>query len=235
MKKFFKKLFIILTIPLLLGLNSCGGKEVSAEEAKEIKNDIDQYISENRESIESLSFELKVNTVTVDKEGTLKKNTNVKKDDETMYVYNHSTHSKSDLDQEDEYYYYIANEEYYQNGEVCDEMIYKATQERYKDPISLTSYYYDQIRGLIQNSLGGFYGKSTTCKFHSSGEGNLSVKIVTKGTGPIGTNIKGTQTTMITIKDYLLTSYSDEYKSSEYSRKNTIEMSYNVKVKNPYL
>ena len=235
MKKFLKKLFIILTIPLLLGLNSCGGKEVSAEEAKEIKNDIDQYISENRESIESLSFEFKQNTVTKNKDGTNKKNTNLKKDDETMYVYTHNTHSKSDLVHEVESYYYIANEQYYRNGEVCDEMIYKLNQETVRNPISLTSYYYNQIRGFIQNSLGGFYGESTTCKFYSSGEGDLSVKIVTKGTGPIGDNVKGTQTTMITIKDYLLTSYSDEYKSSEYSQKTTIEMSYNVKIKNPYL
>lgn len=167
-----KKRYLLLILPLLFQLTSCGnGKQIDANQAKQIYLAIEKYVNE----------ECKVSDYTK----VLTSHSEIF-DDGVKNVYdiynlierkNNSVHSyyKNDKNGEKkvtEVYFYEKKGEYYQNENKIAKGLYEAALLSYGGS-NLASNYLDFVDLYISACLKGTeLGKTT---FYSKGEGNLTV------------------------------------------------------------
>lgn len=229
MKKIIKKVFVILLIPFLLGLNSCKGKEVTVAEAKEIWEDILEYQEEHKEELEKMSFEFDYKLVRTMQERTATNIRKQKKDEDTIYSYSYFSISDEEPD-EKETCLYVKDGKYYRDGNETTQEDFLMMNQVIISPIHLFQFNIENMIRLasIENpdaSVGEY-------KFYSKGEGNLTVVAIEHTNGMDGYDPNTTANIELTFSDYVFSSYKCIFTSPEEKWEATEKAKYNVKVKN---
>ena len=231
MKNKLSKFKILLIIPFLFGLNSCGkGKEINIESAKEIYNQIKKF-HENEENFEGLSYKYSYDSLGymfVEYGNKQINKTTIISDGSAYYNHTRSVTDGSEYHYEVENIFYIKDNLYrcFNVKDNKDEAYLDENLQSCHKVDMNNSKYEKLVFGLVLNVEELFSREET--KYYSNGEGHLYIESKFYHYY-MQTNYYQYS---IEFNDYLLTKYTLNLDDGRYTRVNVKFGNYKVDVPN---